>query len=180
MRLYREKIKRLSNRLIILYAWHLTVLWSVTVRKEEEEKHVATKHFKENQTINYNLALHFQISQLPFYKKNKSILNDLKTVALVPIKMKFVSFNVKLPDKYYKFTLNKSRKCTNIEPIECSIAVAGIARNITPNQLVYAVKEFNLLKRFRRHVFHILKHLNTEVCFFVIEPPNGGLIDYAW
>lgn len=93
--------------------------------------------------------------------------------------MKTVSFDVKLPDKYYKFSLTTSQKCTLIvEPIECS--EAGIARNITPNQLVYTVKEFNLLRRFRRHVFHILSHLNTTVCFFVVEPPNGGLIDYAW
>lgn len=92
--------------------------------------------------------------------------------------MKTVSFNVKLPDNYYKFSLTKSHKCTIVEPIECP--QAGITRNITPNQLVYAVKEFNLLKRFRLKVFHILEHLNSTVCFFVVEPKNGGLIDYAW
>lgn len=89
-----------------------------------------------------------------------------------------VAFNVKLPDKYYKFSLTKAHKCTIIEPIECS--VAGITRTITPNQLVYAVKEFDLLKRFRRYVFCTLTELNTTVCFYVVEPSNGGLIDYAW
>lgn len=89
-----------------------------------------------------------------------------------------ISFNVKLPDKYYKFALSKAHKRTVITPIECS--VAGITRTITPNQLVYAVNEFNLLEQFRRHVFHILNHLNTTVCFYVVEPSNGGLIDYAW
>lgn len=92
--------------------------------------------------------------------------------------MKTVEFIVKLPDKYYKFSLTKSYKCTIIEPTECPHA--GITRNITPNQLVYAVKEFNLLKRFRLQVFCILKHLNATVCFSVVEPANGGLIDYAW
>lgn len=91
--------------------------------------------------------------------------------------MKTVSFNVELPDKSYKCSLSKSHKCI-IEPIECS--TAGIERNITPNQLVYTIKEFNLLKRFRRYVFSILKHTSAGVCFFVVEPPNGRLIDYAW
>lgn len=89
-----------------------------------------------------------------------------------------IAFNVKLPDKYYKFSLTTTQKCTVIEPIECS--EAGITRTITPNQLVYAVKEFNLLKRFRWYVVRILSRLNDTVCFFVVEPSNGGLIDYAW
>lgn len=92
--------------------------------------------------------------------------------------MKTVSFEVKLPDKFYKFSLTTSHKCTIIEPIECSNA--GILRNITPNQLVYAVKEFNLLKRFRRYVCYILSQLDATVCFFVVEPLQGGLIDHAW
>lgn len=93
--------------------------------------------------------------------------------------MKTISFNVKLPDKYYKFSLAKQHKCTIIEPIE-SID-AGITKNITPNQLVYVVKEFNLLNRFRRRIFYLFKQLNsTTVLFHVVEPINGGLIDYAW
>lgn len=92
--------------------------------------------------------------------------------------MKTVSFNVKLPDNYYKFSITKSHNCTIIEPLECP--KAGITRHISPNQLVYAVKEFNLLTRFRRRVFQFLKHLNTTVLFIVVEPSNGGLIDYDW
>lgn len=93
--------------------------------------------------------------------------------------MKKISFNVKLPDRYYKFSVAKKHKCTIIEPIEC--VDAGITRKISPNQLVYVVKEFNLLNRFRRRIFHLLKQLNsTKVLFSVIEPINGGLIDYAW
>lgn len=93
--------------------------------------------------------------------------------------MKTVSFIVKLPDKYYKFSITASQKGTIIEPIiECP--EAGISRNITPNQLVYVVKEFNLLDKFRRYVFHILRHSDITVCFFVAEPSQGGLIDHAW
>lgn len=92
--------------------------------------------------------------------------------------METVSFNVKLPDKCYKFSIEKQNKCTIIESI--AISDAGITKTITPNQLVYAVKEFNLLNRFRRRIFCLLKQLNTTVLFYVVEPINGGLIDYAW
>lgn len=93
--------------------------------------------------------------------------------------MKTISFNVKLPDTYYKFSVAKQHKCTIIEPIEC--VDAGITKNITPNQLVYVVKEFNLLNKFRRRIFYLFKQLNsTTVLFCVVEPINGGLIDYAW
>lgn len=92
--------------------------------------------------------------------------------------MKTVSFNVKLPHKYYKFSITKQHKCTIIEPIP--IDDTGIAKSITPNQLVYVVKEFNLLNRFRRRVFCFLQKLNSTVLFYVVEPINGGLIDYAW
>ncbi|XP_055326541.1 uncharacterized protein F58A4.6 [Sitodiplosis mosellana] len=95
--------------------------------------------------------------------------------------MKTVSFNVKLPDQCYKFSISKHHnKCTNIEPIEIK-DVTGITKSITPNQLVYVMKEFNLLNRFRRRIFNLLKELSsTTVLFYVIEPINGGLIDYAW
>lgn len=93
--------------------------------------------------------------------------------------MKTVSFNVKLPDNYYKFSFTKSHKCTIIEPVfECPNA--GIKRHITPNQFVYAVKEFHLLSQFRRRIFCLLKHLNATVLFIIVEPRDGQLIDYAW
>lgn len=92
--------------------------------------------------------------------------------------MKTVSFNVKLPDNCYKFSITKSHKCTIIDPLECP--EAGLTKQITPNQLVYAIKEFNLLTRFRRRVFHLLRHLDATVLFIVVEPQNGGLIDYEW
>lgn len=92
--------------------------------------------------------------------------------------MKTVSFNVRLPDKYYKFSIAKQQKCTIIEPIE-NIGT-GITKQICPNQLVYAVKEFNLLNRFRRRIYSLLKRLDSTVLFIVTEPSDGGLIDYAW
>lgn len=92
--------------------------------------------------------------------------------------MNTISFNVNLPDKYYKFTLTNRHKCTIIEPIES--ADSCITKNITPNQLVYAVKEFNSLSRFRRRIFRLLSQLNSTVLFYVVEPKNGDLIDYAW
>lgn len=95
--------------------------------------------------------------------------------------MDTVSFDVQLPDKYYEFSITKyHNKCTIIEPIE-SADETGITKTITPNQLVYVVKEFNLLNRFRRRIFNLLKRLGSAtVLFHVIEPINGGLIDYAW
>lgn len=92
--------------------------------------------------------------------------------------MKTVSFNVKLPDKYYKVTLSKRQKCTIIEPIEC--VDSELTKVIVPNQLIYAVKEFNLLSQFRRRIFYLLSQLNATVLFYVVEPKNGGLIDHAW
>ncbi|XP_031636012.1 uncharacterized protein F58A4.6 [Contarinia nasturtii] len=93
--------------------------------------------------------------------------------------MKPVSFIVKLPDSYYTFSIVKQNKCTIIEAVD-EIDGAGVTKAITPNQLVYAVKEFNLLNRFRRRVFYLLKELNSTVLFCIVEPINGGLIDYAW
>lgn len=92
--------------------------------------------------------------------------------------MKTVSFNVRLPDKYYKFSITKRQKCTIIEPIED--VETGVTKRICPNQLVYAVKEFNLLNRFRRRIYGLLKRFDSTVLFIVTEPLNGGLIDYAW
>lgn len=92
---------------------------------------------------------------------------------------KTISFIVKLPDSYYKFTLTKRHKCTIIEPIE-SAEENVQTKNIVPNQLVYAVKEFNILDRFRRLIFCLLSQLNTTVLFHIVEPTNGGLIDHAW
>lgn len=93
--------------------------------------------------------------------------------------MKTVSFNAKLPDKCYKFSIVKRNKCTIIEAVD-EINDAGVTKTITPNQLVYAVKEFNLLNRFRRRIFYLLNELKISVLFCIVEPTNGGLIDYAW
>lgn len=113
-------------------------------------------------------------------KYNQLISNEALNESIVRYlnKMKTVSFNVKLPDNYYKCSLTKSHKCIIIKPIEYS--EPRITRSITPNQLVYTIKEFNLLTTFRQQIFDVLKHLNTTVLFIVVEPQNGRLIDYAW
>lgn len=92
--------------------------------------------------------------------------------------MKTVSFNVKLLEKYYKISIAKKHKCKFVGTVLNTDAV--VTKHITPNQLVYALKEFNLLDRFRQRIIHLLKQLNSTVLFYVIEPANGGLIDFAW
>lgn len=98
--------------------------------------------------------------------------------------MKTVFFIVKIPIGYHKFSISRHHKSTIIERIETIDAGKKskniIARSIKPNQLVYVVKEFNLLNHFRRKVYRFLKYLNRKVVFYVVEPNNGGLIDYAW
>lgn len=97
--------------------------------------------------------------------------------------MKTVSFIVKLASNSIECVLNrKYSKClAHTESI-----VAGtnngktIQRPITPHQLVYVLKEFNLLKQFRQRVYRFLRALNQNIIFHVVEPNNGGLIDYAW
>lgn len=92
--------------------------------------------------------------------------------------MKTISFNVKLPDGYYTFSIAKHHKCTIIESGGKKETV--ISKLICPTQLVYAVKEFNLLNRLRRKVFRFLKQIGSTVLFIVVEPNDGGLIDHAW
>lgn len=92
--------------------------------------------------------------------------------------MNAVSFNVKLPDKCYKFSIPKHHRCTITEPVECD--EAGITKTISPSLLVYAVKEFNLLNRFHRRIFRLLKQKDSTILFIVVEANNGGLIDHAW
>lgn len=102
--------------------------------------------------------------------------------------MKSVYFDVKLPDDWYKITVFKRRKRVIIEklhPIDSNSGTKDINKTapctiITPDQLVYAIKEFNLLDRFRYYVYHLLKQSKQNVFFEVVEPVNGRLIDHAW
>lgn len=95
------------------------------------------------------------------------------------VKMTTVSFNVQLPDKFYKFSIAKRHKCTFISPIEQQVDTE-ITKTITPSQLAYAIEEFNQFSQFRRRIFCLLSQLCSVVSFSVVEPKNGGLIDYAW
>lgn len=101
-------------------------------------------------------------------------------------KMKTVSFNVKLPSETIICILNKKTQCTITKLIETCSQCTGTAdktiieQSISPNQLVYVIKEFNLLNRFRRRVYKFLFALNQPVVFNVVEPKNGNLIDHAW
>lgn len=98
--------------------------------------------------------------------------------------MKTVFFIVKIPTGYHKFSISRHHKSTVIERIDSIDAGTKskntIVRSIKPNQLVYVAKEFNLLNKFRCKVYRFLKYLNRKVVFYVVEPNNGGLIDYAW
>lgn len=96
--------------------------------------------------------------------------------------MKTVSFGVKLPTCYVDCIVNKSF----LHLIERSSHDAGkitsniLQKAISPNQLVYVLKEFTILNRFRRRVYRFLKALQLNIIFHIAEPSNGGLVDHAW
>lgn len=95
--------------------------------------------------------------------------------------MKTVFFIVKLPNGNHKFSITRHHKNTFVERMDADTKNTKIiTKSIYPNQLMYAVKEFNLLHRFRRQVYRFLKNLGQTVHFHVVEPKNGGLIDHAW
>lgn len=102
--------------------------------------------------------------------------------------MKTISFWVKLPDSWYEFSFSKQSKCVVIAKYDYIDAIAAgtheshenIHKIIAPDQLVYAVKEFRLLDRFRCNIYRLLKRMQSSVFFEVVEPINGRLIDYAW
>lgn len=52
--------------------------------------------------------------------------------------------------------------------------------SVTPDQIVYLIKEFSLLNTFRMRVYRFLAHFDAPVQFTVIAPKNGNLIDHAW
>lgn len=97
--------------------------------------------------------------------------------------MKTVSFGVKLLNNHYvDCFVNK----TSTHLIERSSHDAGEINNnmlqmdISPNQLVYVIKELTILNRFRRKVYRFLRALQLNVIFHIVEPSNGGLVDHEW
>lgn len=90
-----------------------------------------------------------------------------------------VSFGVKLPHCYYECVINKRTKCSLLDATEPKNEEI-IHKTINPNQLVYVIKEFTLMHRFRGKVYRFLRSLNQKVVFHVIEPKNGGLVDKEW
>lgn len=104
--------------------------------------------------------------------------------------MKNTIFFINLFDGPYKCALNKSKPKDNLFLIKSDdnhkndkiIQNAGkrYFKDVNPNDIVYLVKEFQLLKVFYRKVYHFLKRLDGIVELTVIEPKNGGLIDYHW
>lgn len=96
--------------------------------------------------------------------------------------MKTVSFGVKLPNHYVDCIVNK----TSFHLTERSSHDTGKINNnivqkaISPNQLVFVIKEFTILNRFRRRVYRFLRACQLDIVFHIVEPLNGNLIDHAW
>lgn len=98
--------------------------------------------------------------------------------------MKSVCFSVECPDDSFECIVNKNTKCSIVKSLNPNAAGTDgrtfIYKTINPSQLVYVMKEFKLLDRFRKQVYRFLKAFNQNVVFRVVEPKNGGLIDYQW
>lgn len=99
--------------------------------------------------------------------------------------MSSVYFIVQLHDGPYKCVLSLRNSkfhaiCDNIDADDTEQCTAAAGKSVTPNQIVYLLKEFDQLHTFRRRVYRFLRQFNAIVRFTVIEPPNGNLIDYEW
>lgn len=92
--------------------------------------------------------------------------------------MKVQYFILKTPNGYSAVQLSWHRLGVNFEHFD-GIDPDITLKSIKPIQLVYAIKEFNLLDTFRRRVYRFLKQLNTIVGFDITEPQKG-LVDHAW
>lgn len=97
-------------------------------------------------------------------------------------KMKTVSFGVQLPTYYVDCIINKTSsqliKRSSIDA--CKVNNNIVQKVISPNQLVYVIKEFAILNRFRQRVYRFMRALQLNILFHIVEPSNGGLIDHAW
>lgn len=87
-------------------------------------------------------------------------------------------FIVKTPNGYIAVQLSWNRLGVKYEQFDAFDPDIYL-KAIKSIQLVYAIKEFNLLDTFRRRVYRFLKHLNTTVGFDITELQNG-LVDHAW
>lgn len=96
--------------------------------------------------------------------------------------MKTVSFGVKLPAYYVDCILNKTSshfiERSSIDAVEINNNI--LQKAISPNQLIYVIKEFHLLNRFRQRVYRFLRSLQLDIVFHIVEPSNGCLVDHAW
>lgn len=88
-------------------------------------------------------------------------------------------FILKTPNGYIGVWLSRNHRDVVFE------GFAGIRSSITPkairpDQLVYVIKEFNLLDTFRRRVYNYLRHLNQAIAFDITNTKTNSLIDHAW
>lgn len=92
-----------------------------------------------------------------------------------------VFFIINLPDGPNKCVLS-SKKYTFA--IVCDSRDEALEHRtgklVTPEQIVYLLKEFSQLHIFRRRVYRFLREFNPIVHFTVVEPRNGNLVDHAW
>lgn len=92
--------------------------------------------------------------------------------------MKVQYFILKTPNGCTAVQLSWNRVGVNFQDFDATNRDVAL-KSINTIQIVYAIKEFNLLDTFRRRVYRFLKHLNTTVGFDITEPRNG-LVDHAW
>lgn len=102
--------------------------------------------------------------------------------------MTVVFFLIDLPDDQYKCNLS-SKKSNNNYPnlLKCDSEIVSdsnagevVCKDITANDLVYLIKELQLMQHFHQRVYAFLKQFQKFVNFRIVEPINGNLIDHAW
>lgn len=88
-------------------------------------------------------------------------------------------FVYKSPNGYTQVLLSKHHGGITLEHID-DVDPNTPFKSIRPAQLVYALKEFSILDKFRCSVYRLLKQLPETVVFDITKPNEDSLIDHAW
>lgn len=93
--------------------------------------------------------------------------------------MNLQHFIFKSPNGYTQVFISKHHRGIILEQVN-DVDPNIPFKSIRPAQLVYTLKEFSLLDKFRCRVFRILKQSNETIAFDIAKPNEDSLIDHAW
>lgn len=128
------------------------------------------KESANNRSNSLSLAIVIRFFEL--FQERKSIFR------LIHIIMKQF-FIVKTPNGYTKVWISWAHRgaiLENTDDIDANIT----RKSIRPDQLVYAIKEFESADIFRRRVHQYLRHLNLLIAFDITDTQTNSSVDHAW